>query len=281
MARGQGSIPDTIGRFRIEALLGRGGMGEVYRALDPTLQRIVAVKTVRPDIDGPAYLERMMREAQACARLSHPNIVTVFEAGQADGVVFIAMEFLQGENLAEVLARRVLPVDEKIRILMKVLDALHHAHSLDVVHRDIKPSNIHVQAGGTIKLMDFGLARMLTAETLTASGNVLGTPHYASPEQLKGQAIDRRTDIYSTGVMAYQMLSGRRPFEADNDSLSSVIIKVISETPRPMNTAVSRMLPEIETIVSRAMAKAPEDRYQTADEMRGALSAFLDSSREQ
>ena len=277
----QAPIPETIGRFRIEALLGRGGMGEVYKALDPTLQRTVAVKTVRPDIDRPEYLERMMREAQACARLSHPNIVTIFEAGQAEGVVFIAMEFLQGENLAEVLEKRALPFDEKIRILTKVLDALQHAHNLDIVHRDIKPSNIHVQADGTIKLMDFGLARMLTADTLTASGNVLGTPHYASPEQLKGQTVDRRSDIYSTGVMAYEMLSGRRPFEPDNDSISSVIIKVISEAPRPMNTEICRMLPEIETIVSKAMAKAPEDRYQTSDEMRRALTAFLDSSRTQ
>ena len=277
---GQGSIPETIGRFRVEAVLGRGGMGEVYRAFDPTLQRIVAVKTVRPDMARPEYLARMMREAQACARLSHPNIVTVFEAGQADGVVFIAMEFLQGENLSEVLAKGVLPVAEKIRILMTVLEALQHAHSLDVVHRDIKPSNIHVQAGGTIKLMDFGLARMLTADTLTASGNVLGTPHYASPEQLQGQPIDRRTDIYSTGVMAYQMLAGRRPFEADNDSISSLIFKVIAELPQPMNTALSRLLPEIEAIVSKAMAKAPEGRYQTADEMRRALGAFLDSSHE-
>jgi serine/threonine-protein kinase len=192
---GQGSIPETIGRFRIEAVLGRGGMGEVYRALDPTLQRIVAVKTVRPDLARPEHLERLMREAQACARLSHPNIVTVFDAGQADGVVFIAMEFLQGENLSDVLTKRVLPADEKIRILTKVLDALQHAHSLDIVHRDIKPSNIHVQAGGAIKLMDFGIARVLTADTLTASGNVLGTPHYASPEQLQGHTIDRRTDI--------------------------------------------------------------------------------------
>jgi serine/threonine-protein kinase len=279
MVRGQAPIPETIGRFRIEAVLGRGGMGEVYKALDPTLQRTVAVKTVRPDIDRPEYLERMMREAQACARLSHPNIVTVFEAGQADGVVFIAMEFLQGENLAEVLEKHALPFDEKIRILTKVLDALQHAHNLDIVHRDIKPSNIHVQADGTIKLMDFGLARMLTADTLTASGNVLGTPHYASPEQLKGQTIDRRSDIYSTGVMAYEMLAGRRPFEPDNDSISSVIIKVISEAPRPMNTDVSRMLPEIEAIVSKAMAKLPDERYQSADEMRRALSGFLDSSR--
>lgn len=272
-------LPEQIGRFQVEALLGRGGMGEVYKAFDPTLQRTVAVKTVRPDIDRPEYLDRLMREAQACARLSHPNIVTVYEAGQIDGSVYIAMEYLQGENLAQVLERKGLSFEGKIQILSQVLDALHHAHLLDVVHRDIKPSNIHVQPDGSVKLVDFGLARMLTADTLTASGNVLGTPHYASPEQLKGDEIDRRTDIYSTGVMAYEMLSGRRPFEPDNSSISSVIIKVIQEAPKPMDTDMSRMLPEIEGIVSRAMAKAPSDRFQSAADMRQALDGFLESSR--
>ena len=272
-------LPEHIGRFKVEALLGRGGMGEVYKAFDPTLQRIVAVKTVRPDIDRPEYLDRLMREAQACARLSHPNIVTVYEAGQIDGIVFIAMEYLQGENLSQVLERKALSFEAKIRILAQVLEALHHAHGLEVVHRDIKPSNIHIQSDGSVKLVDFGLARMLQADTLTASGNVLGTPHYASPEQLKGDEIDRRTDIYSTGVMAYEMLSGRRPFEPDNSSISSVILKVIQETPAPMDTDMSRMLPEIEGIVSRAMAKAPVDRFQSADEMRGALVNFLEQSR--
>jgi serine/threonine protein kinase len=279
MARPNAPLPESIARFQIQELLGRGGMGEVYKAFDPTLQRTVAVKTVRPDIDRPEYLDRMMREAQACARLSHPNIVTVFEAGQANGVVYIAMEYLQGKNLSEVLETKTLSFEDKIRILSKVLEALQHAHSLDVVHRDIKPSNIHIASDGTIKLMDFGLARVLVADTLTASGNVLGTPHYASPEQLKGDLVDRRTDVYSTGVMAYEMLSGRRPFEPDNDSISSVILKVIQQPAAPMNTDVSRMLPDIEAIVSRAMAKAPEDRFQTADEMRQALSGFLEVSR--
>ena len=272
-------LPEQIGRFKVEALLGRGGMGEVYKAFDPTLQRTIAVKTVRPDIDRPEYLDRLMREAQACARLSHPNIVTVYEAGQIDGIVYIAMEYLQGENLSQVLERKDLSFEGKIRILTQVLDALHHAHGLEVVHRDIKPSNIHIQSDGSVKLVDFGLARMLQADTLTASGNVLGTPHYASPEQLKGEEIDRRTDIYSTGVMAYEMLSGRRPFEPDNSSISSVILKVIQETPAPMDTDMSRMLPEIEGIVSRAMAKAPADRFQSADQMRGALIDFLEHSR--
>jgi serine/threonine-protein kinase len=271
--------PETIGRFKILEVLGRGGMGEVYKAIDPTLQRTVAVKTVRPDIDRPEYLDRMMREAQACARLSHPNIVTIYEAGQIDGLVFIAMEYLQGQNLAEMLQKNALNFEGKINVLSKVLEALQHAHGLDVVHRDIKPGNILVCADGTIKLMDFGLARVLVADTLTASGNVLGTPHYASPEQLKGEQVDRRTDIYSTGVMAYEMLSGRRPFEPDNETISSVILKVIQTPPPPMDTDMSRMLPDIETIVQRAMAKTPAERYQSADEMRKALTGFLDQSK--
>jgi serine/threonine protein kinase len=281
MARPNAPLPEAIARFQIQELLGRGGMGEVYKAFDPTLQRTVAVKIVRPDIDRPEYLDRMMREAQAGARLSHPNIVTVFEAGQVNGVVYIAMEYLQGKNLSEVLEAKTLTFEDKIRILAKVLEALQHAHSLDVVHRDIKPSNIHLASDGTIKLMDFGLARVLVADTLTASGNVLGTPHYASPEQLKGDMVDRRTDIYSTGVMAYEMLSGRKPFEHDNESISSIIIKVLQQPAAPMDTEVSRMLPNIEAIVSRAMAKEPAERFQTADEMRQALSSFLEVSRAQ
>ena len=280
MVRGSLPLPESIGRFRVQALLGRGGMGEVYKAFDPTLQRTVAVKTIRPDIDRPEYLERLMREAQACARLSHSNIVTIFEAGRADGVVFIAMEFLEGRNLAETLHANPPTYDVSLRILIQVLDALQHAHTHGVIHRDIKPSNIHITADGAIKLVDFGLARVLTAETLTASGSVLGTPHYASPEQLKGETVDRRTDLYSVGVMAYEMLSGRRPFEPDNETISSVIIKVINEPAKPMDTGMSRMLPDIEDIVSKALAKSPHDRYQSADEMRRALAAFLDSSRE-
>src|SRR6185503_15237207 len=166
MGRPNTPLPETIGRFQIQEVLGRGGMGEVYKAFDPTLQRTVAVKTVRPDIDRPEYLDRMMREAQACARLSHPNIVTVYEASQIDGVVYIAMEYLQGKNLADVLETQLLSFEERVRILTKVLEALHHAHDLDVVHRDIKPSNIHLLPDGTIKLMDFGLARVLVADTL-------------------------------------------------------------------------------------------------------------------
>jgi serine/threonine-protein kinase len=255
-------------------------MGEVYKAFDPTLQRIVAVKTVRPDIDRPDFLERLYREAQACARLQHPNIVTVFEAGEFNRVVYIAMEYLKGDSLHAVLRRGDLTFDGKLRILIQILDALQHAHSEDVIHRDIKPSNVNRQPDGSIKLLDFGLARMTRAETMTLSGAVMGTPHYASPEQLKGERVDHRTDIYSTGALAYEMFAGRRPFQADNDSVATIVFKVISEQPAPIDTMWSKRFPEIEQIITKAMAKLPADRYQSAAEMRDALTAFRETSRD-
>jgi len=271
-------VPDTIGRFKIEARLGTGGMGDVYRAEDPTLRRTVAIKTVRPDIDNPMYLDRLYREAQAIARLQHPYIVTVFEAGETGGLVYIAMEFLKGENLAAALDRGDLTFEAKIKALVQILDALQYAHSEGVIHRDIKPANVHRLPDGSIKLLDFGLARVTRAESLTQTGAVMGTPFYASPEQLSGEPVDNRTDIYSCGVLAYEMFTGRRAFDGDN--LSTVILKVLSTPPPPMQTSWSITFPEIERIVLRAMAKSAGDRYATAEDMRNALAAFLASSRE-
>jgi len=157
-------VPETIGRFKIEARLGSGGMGDVYRGVDPTLRRTVAIKTVRPDIENPMYLERLYREAQAIAQLQHPHIVTVFEAGETSGLVYIAMEFLKGENLAAALDRGDLTFEAKIKALVQILDALQYAHSEGVIHRDIKPANVHRLPDGSIKLLDFGLARVTRAE---------------------------------------------------------------------------------------------------------------------
>jgi serine/threonine-protein kinase len=257
-------------------------MGSVYKAFDPTLQRTVAVKTVRPDLERPDFLDRLTREAQACARLRHPNVVTVYEAGEIDGLVYIVMEFLQGADLGTVLRRGDLTFEAKIKILIQILDALEHTHRESVIHRDIKPSNVHVQPDGSIKVVDFGLARLTEISALTHTGEVMGTPDYASPEQLRGDRVDHRTDIYSTGALAYELFAGRRPFriDSDTDSVGALILRVMSAPLPPMDVMWTRKFPDIERIVARAMARDPRDRYQTAEDMRNALAAFMASSRD-
>ncbi|MGQ0733416.1 MAG: protein kinase domain-containing protein [Acidobacteriota bacterium] len=269
--------PTSIGRFRVDTLLGRGGMGAVYRAFDPTLQRTVALKTVRPDINRPEYIKRLIREAQAGAQLKHPNIVTVYEAGEVDGEVYIAMEYLEGESLADALDRGALTIDEKLDALIQVLDALDHAHRMGVVHRDIKSSNVFRLSDGSVKLVDFGLARVMHGDTMTATGPLMGTPHFASPEQLKGEPIDARTDIYSAGTLAYAMLAGRLPFEGTDDTISSVMFRVISQPPPPIDTADCRDLPELEQIVQRAMAKSPLERFASAGDMKAAVATVREA----
>ena len=271
-------LPQTIGKFRIEALLGRGGMGEVYKAFDPTLQRLVALKVVRPGSESADSLERLRREAQACARLEHNNIVVVHETGEHQGVVYIAMQYLAGASLDVLLARQALTFEQKVGVIVQVLNALQHAHEVGVIHRDIKPSNVHILPDGTVKLLDFGLARVQRAETLTLGGTVMGTVHYASPEQLRGERVDHRTDIYSTGALAYEMLSGRRPF--DGDSVVTIVTKVLTQTPAPLDTVWTRRFPGMQDIVQRAMSKAPEDRQQSAREMCEALTTFLAAHRD-
>jgi serine/threonine protein kinase len=270
-------LPTTIGPFRVESLLGAGGMGEVYKALDPTLGRIVAVKIVKADTTDSQYFKRLLREAQAYGRLKHPNIVTVYEAREAADGLYIAMEYLEGQSLTAILNRDDLPLAARIDILIQILDALKYAHAQGIVHRDIKPSNIHVLADGAVKLLDFGLARVMRTETLTATDVVLGTPHYASPEQLMGQEIDGRTDVYSTGVVAFEMLTRRRPF--DGNSLGTIVAKVLSEPTPPMDTPWSRAFPELEQIVRRAMTKAVAERYAGAGEMQQALKEFQSASQ--
>lgn len=274
------ALPSTIGRFRIDGLIGAGGMGEVYKGFDPTLQRVVALKTVRSDIHDHDFLARLYREAQACARLRHPNIVTIHEAGESNGLVYLVMEFLQGDDLRALLSRCALTLLERIEVLCQVLSALQHTHAEGVIHRDIKPSNVHRGLDGTIKLVDFGLAQIATASPLTRTGTALCTPAYASPEQLRDESLDARTDIYSTGALGYELLAGRPPFVSDGGNVGALILRALTEPPPPMAAAWSRVVPELEQSIAKAMAKAPADRYQTAADMRQALLAVVATSRD-
>lgn len=270
--------PGQIGRFRVSALLGRGGMGEVYKGYDPLLQRDVALKVVRSDLQRPDMLARLLREALACARLQHPNIVTIYEASELDGYLYIAMEFLKGDSLDVLLRQGVPPLETSLDVLSQVLDALAHAHAAGVIHRDVKPSNVHRQPDGRIKLLDFGLARVTDAEPLTRVGEAMGTPHYASPEQLTGGPIDHRTDVYSTGILAYELFTGRRPFGAVGDNLPAVVAKVMLHPLPPLNPGHG-FPPELEVFLARAAAKGPDDRFDTASAMKAALRAIAADGR--
>ena len=266
-------------RFHVESRLGRGGMGDVYKAFDTVLRRTVAVKTLTPGRVEPEAIERLQREARACARLAHPDIVTIHDVLQVDGSVCIVMEHLEGESL-EALHRfpRFCNLEATLGIIIGILGALHYAHGRGVVHRDVKPRNVQLLPDGSIKVLDFGVAHVAGAETLTVTGTMTGTMHYASPEQLRAEDTDAGTDIYSTGILAYEILTGRRPFEGD--SVAAVLAKVLQEPLPPLGTTWSGAFPEIEHIVRRATEKRREDRYVTAEEMKSALTSFVAASRE-
>ena len=254
-------------------------MGDVYKAYDAVLERTVAVKTLTPGNTGPQAVERLLREARACARLTHPGIVVIHDVLQEDDSVHIVMEHLEGTSL-DALHRfpQASTFETKIDIIVRVLDALHYAHGRGVVHRDVKPTNVQLLPDGSVKLLDFGIAHLTGAAALTATGALTGTPHYASPEQLRGEETDASTDIYSTGILAFELLTRQRPF--DGDTLAAVLTSVLNDALPAMGTSLSEAFPEIERIVRRAAAKRREDRYGSAEDAKNALAAFVGSSHD-
>lgn len=243
----------------------------VYEALDTTLGRRVAIKILNLPaiVTGAARrerIERFNREARAAGRLSHPNIVAIYDCGEEGGNYFIAMEYLEGQTLRNVIdARGALPVREAVDIASQTLDALAYAHAHHVIHRDIKPENIHIQPGGKVKITDFGIARLTEEPALTQDGQIFGTPSYMSPEQIEGRAIDHRSDIFSLGVVLFEMLTGRKPFTGD--SVISLTYSIMNADPLPM----AGVPPALEQVVRRALAKNPSLRYSSAEEMRKEL----------
>ena len=246
------------GRYEIQGELGRGAMGVVYRGYDPTIGRSVAIKTVLLANAEPDMLKRYRREAQAAGILSHPNIVTIYDAGEDNGVFYIAMELVEGVTLHEILAGAPLPLEEVIGMVEQVGGALDHAHSRDIIHRDIKPANIMV-AQGRAKVTDFGVAK-ISSLGMTSTGQVLGTPSYMSPELIKGGTLDGRSDIFSLGVILYELLTGAKPFTGDN--ITTVIYKIVGEQPEPPALLNPALDPGLNFVVFRALAKKPEERYQ-------------------
>jgi eukaryotic-like serine/threonine-protein kinase len=269
---------ERFGRYEILTVLGRGAMGVVYQARDPKINRVVAVKTIsmvdQPPEEEREFRERFFREAEAAGRLSHPGIVTVFDIGEEPETraPYIVMEFVGGQSLDKLLAREhKLPPETALQLTLELAEALECAHGQGVVHRDLKPANILITEDGHAKIADFGVAKLNLA-THTLAGRVLGTPAYMSPEQLNGDAVDGRSDLFSLGVILYTVLTGYRPFQGN--SALTVSYKVVNRDPIPATVLNTELPPGLDYIIARAMAKDPDQRYQSGREMARDLHAL-------
>ncbi|MET0555248.1 MAG: serine/threonine-protein kinase [Vicinamibacteria bacterium] len=259
-----------LGKYEIVGKIGQGAMGEVFKAHDPILGRDVAIKTMTAQIGSDEELrKRFHREAQSAARLSHPNIITIFDFGEDQGKVYMAMELLEGDDLKDLIGRHTpLTLEQKLGLMEQICDGLAFAHAKDVVHRDLKPANLHIQRGGQVKIMDFGLAKMASSD-MTRAGMIMGTPNYMSPEQVRGEKATSRSDVFSLGAVFYELLTNRKPFEAD--SLHAVLFQVMQNEPESLATAAPGVPPELRQVVERAMLKDAAGRYRDGAEMREAL----------
>ena len=261
---------ERIGKYQVVAKIGEGAMGEVYKARDPLLNRNVAIKTISASLAAdPQFKERFRREAQSAASLNHPNIVTVYEYGDDAGVTYIAMEFLEGVDLREAIRAKALGhLGRKLEVMEQISEGVASAHARGIVHRDLKPGNVHIQPSGHIKILDFGLAK-LGASELTRSGTVMGTPHYMSPEQLRGQKADARADVFSLGAIFYEILSGQRAFA--NQPMHEVLARLRDREAVPLRKHAPATPALLVDIVERAMAREPSNRFKDAGELSRAL----------
>lgn len=268
-------VIEKLGRYIIVEELGQGAMGVVYKAVDPLIDRTVAIKTINLDLSRDeleTFERRFQREVQSAGKLNHPNIVTIYDVGRTEGVAYMAMEFLEGKELREILdSGVVLPLDKVVHIAAQVCDGLAFAHEHGIVHRDIKPANIMVMKNGMVKITDFGIAQVSSASR-TMAGMVMGSPKYMSPEQVVGQTVDGRSDIFSLGVVLYEMLTGKTPFVGDN--ISAIMYQILNEEPIPPKAFNQNVPDSLNYIVLKALAKHPDARYQTAKEMARDLRKY-------
>ncbi len=275
--------PTRIGKYTIESVLGKGAMGVVYKAFDPGIERVVAIKTVRKDRVDQDMIEQSMarfkNEAKAAGRLLHPNIVSVYEYGEDEANAFIVMEYVEGTGLREYLTRKAsFDLPHVASIMTQLLRALDFAHERGVIHRDIKPANLILTADGTLKVADFGIARIDTSN-LTTLGMVMGTPSYMSPEQCQGQPVDKRSDLFSAAVVLYELLAGEKPFAGATETIA---YKICHENPRPAST-VSRLTlsATIDAVLAVALEKSPDARFQNARAFSRALREALNAPVQQ
>ncbi|WP_439815161.1 protein kinase domain-containing protein [Zavarzinia sp. CC-PAN008] len=272
--------PKRLGKYDIVSVLGRGAMGVVYKGYDPGIERHVALKTVRADaIDDEdaktLALQGLKRDARAAGKLQHPNIVGVYDYGEEEGIAFIAIEFIQGRSVKDFLdEKRTFTVAEIVTIMDELLTALEYSHQRGVVHRDIKPANVMITDEKRVKICDFGIAKV-ESSTATQTGMIMGTAAYMPPEQFMALAVDARSDIHAAGVMLYQLLAGKKPFEGTTEQ---IMYKVLNVVPDPPSSVNPRSPHSLDPVVAKAMAKKPEDRFQSAEEFRAALRLAADSA---
>jgi len=269
------SVPPQLGKYSVSEVLGRGAMGVVYKGFDPHIRRTVALKTIRRDLidddHAATLLARFHNEAQAAGQLSHPGIVGVYEWGEVGEVVFLAMEYVAGNSLREYFNRGTRFEDrDAVSIMVQLLDALHYAHEQGVWHRDIKPANLIIMNNGKLKIADFGIAR-IESSNLTQTGAIMGTPGYMAPEQYSGPGVDWRADLFSAGVVMYQLLTGTRPFVGSPESIAYKICHV--EPVLPSEADPGRCTTQFDAVTMKALAKKPAERYETAAAFREALLA--------
>ena len=259
---------EILGRYKILRVIGRGAMGVVYEAIDPDIDRVVAIKTINLTLSPEEmvrYVARFKQEIKAAGRLNHPNIVTIYDVGKTETFAYMAMEFINGCELKDLLkAGTALPVDIALDIVAQAADGLAFAHSREIIHRDVKPANImllETEDGLVAKITDFGIARMPASAVKTMTGMVMGSPRYMSPEQVVGRNLSARSDIFSLGVVLYEALTGTAPFEAD--SISSIMYQTVHEIERPPSNVNPDLEPELDAIVAQALAKSPDDRFES------------------
>ncbi len=270
-----------IGRYQVVGELGRGAMGVVYRATDPSIGRTVAIKTIRlAELSDPAerarLRERLFREAQSAGILSHPNIVTIYDVGEEDGIAYIAMEFVDGPTLDRLAQMELLTGARVLDFLQQAAVALDYAHKRGIVHRDIKPANLMIHENSVVKITDFGIAR-IQSQQMTHAGAILGTPSYMSPEQVQGHTVDGRADQFSLGVIAYELITGEKPFQGD--SMTALLYKIVRDDPPPPQRLNPSLEWPVETVLKRAMAKDPGERYSTCSDFVKALENSTRSAK--